>query len=148
MSDFFGRLMGDPDYVHKLEAQAKRENSLVEGDGKHFVVAFISDSGFETQFVCEWDPTDDEAPCYDPGLGDECKIKYSWDNVGTDMMEKNPDESQLLKVRFPVGYRVEGYGEDREDWVYSVRPQVPEGHTYLGFGHVSTGPLQKRDADE
>lgn len=123
MSEFFGSLFGDPDYVQRLESDARNENSLAAGDGKHFVVAWIGDQGMETDLACEWDPKDDKAPCYDPGLGPGCKIKYSWDNIGSDMMEKSP-ERDLLKVKFPIGYRTEGHNDDFEDWVYSVRPTV------------------------
>ena len=144
MSNFFNSLFGDPDYVQRMETEAKNENMLAAGDGKHFVVAWIGDQGFEHKFVCEWNNAP-EAPCR-PKDGEGCFIEASYDSIGQDMFETNEDESQLLKVRFPVGYRHEGYGEDFEDYLYSVRPKVPEGHTYLGHGVVSTGPVNPVDA--
>lgn len=107
-----------------MHTENRRWNLLAEGDGKHFVVAFVGDQCMETEFVCEWDEKDESAPCYDKNVG--CLVKYSWDNIGTDLMERNEDESQLLKVRLPVGYRCSGSGEDFEDYIYSVRP-IPPG---------------------
>lgn len=120
-------LFGDPDYRESLNLDISKYDQLEKGDGKHFVVAWIGDQGIETEFVCEWPEDDDKAPCYDPGVGDGCRVKYTWDNIGHDLMEKNEDESQLLKVKFPVGYRTEGHGDDFEDYIFSVRPNPESG---------------------
>lgn len=115
-------LFGDPDYQQRLNEAVRKGDALYEGDGKHFIVAWIGDSGMETNLVCEWPEDDRSAPCY---ANDEigCKIKYSWENIGTDMLERQEDAAKLLKVKFPIGYRTEGHGEDFEDWIFSVRPK-------------------------
>jgi hypothetical protein len=112
-------LFGDPDYQQRLKEESHKMRLLAEGDGKHFIVAWIGDQDMETQFVCEWDEWDENAPCHQEGGG--CCIKNSYDSIGDDMMEA-VEEPQLLKVRLPIGYRTEGSGEDFEDYIYSVRP--------------------------
>lgn len=119
MTEF--NLFGDPDYQQRFGIETKNRKLLAEGDGKHFIVAWIGDQDMETQFVCEWDEEDESAPCHLEGGG--CLIKNSYDSIGDDMMEA-VEEPQLLKVRLPIGYRTEGHGEDFEDYIYSVRPKV------------------------